>query len=370
VPLIRRCRTEKPLQPSSAPGVENADGACSHTRLEVPAACRTMGDCRGHARPGRGTRRSRSTCAAMDSVRQRDDGRGGTARVRAIGHRPVSDFDADDWWYRCRFPFTQPTEAARIRFGGLATVADAWLNGHHILHSESMFVAQTVRVERWLSTDNELILRFHALTPLLASKRPRPRWRTKLVSHQALRWHRTSLLGRMPAWCPPVAPVGPWRPIEIEASPLHIEYTDLRRTETRRGDDEHKSHVTSARRNRREPCASASRVGSFMNDCQMSIHAHRRRSHSSTQFGGRTHTERSRVPRSASITVAGSRVCRLVGSASAPSRSIAIRTEMASAGREHDSGVLPRRVLDAARSRALSAGDEVYQHSSCSAMQA
>src|SRR6202011_1391315 len=52
--------------------------------------------------------------------------------------------------------------------------------------------------------------------------------RTRLVSYQGLRWYRTSLLGRMPGWCPPVAPVGPWRPILIETGALHIEHPDIR----------------------------------------------------------------------------------------------------------------------------------------------
>jgi beta-mannosidase len=156
------------------------------------------------------------------------------AALRAAGQWDIDqarDFDAEDWWYRCRFVAPAPAiecGAVRLRFEGLATVADVWLNGHHILHSESMFVARAVPIERGLSGDNELVFRFHALSPLLAHSRPRPKWRTKLVSHQSLRWHRTSLLGRMPAWCPPVAPVGPWRPILIETSPLVVEAADLR----------------------------------------------------------------------------------------------------------------------------------------------
>src|SRR5215813_13386522 len=51
------------------------------------------------------------------------------------------DFDADDWWYRCRFAAPQTTSPSRLRLEGLATVADVWLNGVQILHSESMFVA-------------------------------------------------------------------------------------------------------------------------------------------------------------------------------------------------------------------------------------
>src|SRR4051812_42753153 len=71
------------------------------------------------------------------------------AALRETGRWDIDhsrDFDAYDWWYRCRFPFTESSEGVRLRFGGLATVADVWLNGHHILHSESMFLAHTVRV--------------------------------------------------------------------------------------------------------------------------------------------------------------------------------------------------------------------------------
>jgi beta-mannosidase len=153
------------------------------------------------------------------------------AALRASGRWDVDharDFDAEDWWYRCRFAAADGGASVRLRFEGLATVADVWLNGHHILQSDSMFVAHTVHLERGLRADNELVLRFHALAPLLASRRPRPKWRTRLVSHQALRWYRTSLLGRIPAWCPPVAPVGPWRAILIETGPLLVEKTDLR----------------------------------------------------------------------------------------------------------------------------------------------
>jgi beta-mannosidase len=132
------------------------------------------------------------------------------------------DFDAEDWWFRCVFAASSAQTRGRLRLDGLATVADAWLNGVHILHSDSMFTAHVVDVDR-LSTDNELLLRCQAIGSLLASRRPRPRWRAALVSNQQLRWFRTTLLGRMPAWCPPVAPVGPWRPVLFEpASSIHF----------------------------------------------------------------------------------------------------------------------------------------------------
>jgi beta-mannosidase len=154
------------------------------------------------------------------------------AALRAAGRWDLEhprDFDAEEWWYRCRFGTPDPALQSRLRFEGLATVADVWLNGTHILRSESMFVAHVIEVDGLLRVGNELVLRFHALGPLLAAPRPRPRWRTGLVAHQQLRWHRTSLLGRIPAWCPPVAPVGPWRPVLLEpACPLQIEQADVR----------------------------------------------------------------------------------------------------------------------------------------------
>ena len=152
------------------------------------------------------------------------------AALRACGvwdFEHARDFDADDWWYRCRFT-ADVDGPVSLRFNGLATVADVWLNSRRILHSESMFVAHAVEIPSGLRGENVLVLRFHALAPLLKPRSPRPKWRTRLVSHQGLRWYRTSLLGRMPAWCPPVAPVGPWRPILIETGPLRVGHADVR----------------------------------------------------------------------------------------------------------------------------------------------
>lgn len=152
------------------------------------------------------------------------------AALRAAGQWSLEqsrDFDADDWWYRCRFSSATPGAPVTLRFQGLATIADVWLNGESILHSESMFVAHAVDIAPGLRGENELVLRFHALAPRLTARRPRPRWRSRLISHQSLRWYRTSLLGRMPGWCPPVAPVGPWRPILIDTAPALVEHAEI-----------------------------------------------------------------------------------------------------------------------------------------------
>jgi beta-mannosidase len=139
--------------------------------------------------------------------------------LRACGEwsldAPARRFDAEDWWYRLRFaaPDAAETTQAIIGFDGLATVADVWLNGQHLLHSENMFLAHECPVGDVLRADNELLICFRALDALLSVKRARPRWRAPMIENQQLRWFRTMLLGRTPGWSPPAAAVGPWRGI-------------------------------------------------------------------------------------------------------------------------------------------------------------
>ena len=131
---------------------------------------------------------------------------------------PPRRLDALDWWYRVRFdaPDHGPDTDVVLGFDGLATVADAWLNGVPLLRSDNMFLAHERLLEQPLARTNELVIRFRALDKLLEARRPRPRWRAPMVENQQLRWFRTTLLGRTPGWSPPAAPVGPWRPIWIE----------------------------------------------------------------------------------------------------------------------------------------------------------
>ncbi len=135
------------------------------------------------------------------------------------------DFDAQDWWFRTSFdeqPVT-PGEEVSLRLDGIATVAEVYLNGELILESDSMFAAHTVAVGERLraATDgapaNELVIHCRALAPLLEEpRRPRARWRTRLVSERNLRFFRTMLLGRAPGFAPGPAAIGPWRPIHVE----------------------------------------------------------------------------------------------------------------------------------------------------------
>jgi beta-mannosidase len=135
-------------------------------------------------------------------------------------------FDAQDWWYRCRFDGASPGSrcATFLDLGGLATIADVWVNGVHALRSENMFHHHSVDVSKLVRGSNEVAIRFSSLAAFLEGRRPRPRWRTALVEQQKLRWARATLLGRAPGWSPPVEAVGPWRDVRIvERGGLSIE---------------------------------------------------------------------------------------------------------------------------------------------------
>ena len=76
-----------------------------------------------------------------------------------------------------------------------------------------MFLRYDVDVE--LNGSDELAICFRALGPRLAKKQPRARWRPQMIVPSSVRTVRTSLLGRMPGWCPEIHGVGPYRPISI-----------------------------------------------------------------------------------------------------------------------------------------------------------
>jgi beta-mannosidase len=127
-----------------------------------------------------------------------------------------TSFDAHDWWYRCHFPATSIDARAQLFFEGLATLAEIWLNGTAILTTRNMFNAHSVAIGPLLRAENELFICFRSLDAVLSGRHPRPRWKTTLVEQQALRWIRTTLLGRVPGWMPSIEPVGPWRGVYLE----------------------------------------------------------------------------------------------------------------------------------------------------------
>ncbi len=136
-----------------------------------------------------------------------------------LGKADAVDPDALDWWFRTRFEADRaaPDEQVLLHLDGLATIAEVYLDGALIATSESMFVGQSVDIGDRLDGGHELAIVCRALAPQLAvTRRPRARWRTRVVADGNLRWFRTTLLGRAPGFAPGPAVVGPWRPIRLE----------------------------------------------------------------------------------------------------------------------------------------------------------
>jgi len=146
------------------------------------------------------------------------------------------DFDAKDWWYEGTFKFSAAELSPILNFISLATLCDVWLNDKHILSSQNMFVSHQINVSEYLQDENKLVLCFRSLKNHLAERRSRPQWKTKLIEQQQLRWVRTTLLGRIPGWTPPVAPVGPYQPVFFAKNNLP---TDLQLIPTVKDDTGH-----------------------------------------------------------------------------------------------------------------------------------
>jgi beta-mannosidase len=135
---------------------------------------------------------------------------------------PPLELDQYDIWYRTNFAGGYEET---LRFEGLATIADVWLNGMQVLRAENMFLPREIVVRT--RRTNELHICFRSLAGWLQSQRGRARWRTRLATPPTLRFARTTLLGRMPGWCPAVHPVGPWRPVLRERQAANFSVRDV-----------------------------------------------------------------------------------------------------------------------------------------------
>lgn len=125
--------------------------------------------------------------------------------------KPQPLHDKDAWYFRS-LEGEEPGQAI-LRFSGLATIAEIYLNGELSLSSASMYQAHDL--ELVLTGRDEIAICFRALEGELSKRGPRARWRPNLMDNQGLRLVRTTVLGRMPGWCPEIHPVGPFRPISL-----------------------------------------------------------------------------------------------------------------------------------------------------------
>ena len=148
------------------------------------------------------------------------------ASLQALGRWQLDDnegFDATDAWYRTTLVGQGP---ALLRLGGLATVAEVYLDGALVLASDNMFLAHEVGVA--LAGRHALFIAFRSLEAVLATKKGRARWRPRLVRPPGLRFVRTLLLGHVPGWAPAAHAVGPYRPVSlVDAAALRVVETRI-----------------------------------------------------------------------------------------------------------------------------------------------
>lgn len=76
-----------------------------------------------------------------------------------------------DWIYATRFTAEQPGGDAWLRFKGLDTIADVYLNGEQIASHANMYVPLRVNVTDLLLSENTLVLHFHSVFETVDGKK-------------------------------------------------------------------------------------------------------------------------------------------------------------------------------------------------------
>lgn len=124
-----------------------------------------------------------------------------------------ADYDGLDWWWSTSLDLGPRARSYLLNVGGIATLGEVWVQDRMVLVTENMFRSYTVELAD-LSGVVDVYVHVMAL-PGKDRRGKRPRWKSDLVPDQSMRFLRTTLLGRIPAWAGDCAPVGPWRPVTL-----------------------------------------------------------------------------------------------------------------------------------------------------------
>src|SRR5258708_2605795 len=96
--------------------------------------------------------------------------------LRAAGKWSIDDrrdFDAVDWWWRREVTSeaASPGAPSFLLIGGLATVAEVWLNGARVLSSRNMFVEHEIPLTALRPGANDLVVCCRAVATALRERR-------------------------------------------------------------------------------------------------------------------------------------------------------------------------------------------------------
>ena len=225
----RCCRSSSRAPPCVRPGAGDRGAGRFVGAGDGAARCRVAGLTRRRTRASaapRARRRARRLGAAAHgagaarrprAARRRLDRRAGARarsrraarRRRARGRRSTSD----DWWFRTRFdaPARDGERARAARSTASRRLAEVCLNGEPAAGERVDVPAHAVPVgaplPRRATSSRSAAARWRRV--LRDARKPRARWRTRLVDDGNLRFFRTMLLGRVPGFAPGPAAVGP-----------------------------------------------------------------------------------------------------------------------------------------------------------------
>lgn len=124
--------------------------------------------------------------------------------------------ERDVWLERTLHVETRST----LHLARIGPLADVYVDGTLALSTRNLFRSYALPLEPGMRR-----VSFHLRSPAqaLREKRPRPKWKTRLVANQQLRWLRTPLLGRIPSWSPTGAPRGVYDvPLLAPRTALHL----------------------------------------------------------------------------------------------------------------------------------------------------
>lgn len=136
---------------------------------------------------------------------------------------PQYDYNDYDWWYCFDFSHLKNIQSftsdfqTKLCFDGLATLCEIWLNNEIIVKTNNMFQRYEKILNKKINSNDKLFLVFRSISNELKIKRAKPKWKTKLVENQQMRWIRSTVLGHVAVWTPPIKAIGPWKEIFIES---------------------------------------------------------------------------------------------------------------------------------------------------------